>query len=133
VWNAEEDTPLAPMGQVSGCRWRVEEFLEDGKMHLGMADYEARCWTSWHHPMSLVALAHLFVTQTRPDAKSKIPGLTLDLALQIVRAALERPRLTFADALELINYHRKRNRQAHKSHRKSWLQRHKSAQRKLLL
>ena len=34
---------------------RVEEFFEDGKGKLGMAQYEARSWTSWHHHMSLVA------------------------------------------------------------------------------
>ena len=133
VSNAAEDTPLEPMGQVSGCRWRVEEFFEDGKMHLGMADYEARSWTSWHHHTSLVALAHLFVTQTRRDAKSKIPDLTLDMALRIVRAALQRPKLTFEDALELINYHRDRNRQARKSHRKSWMDKHKHILKKVML
>jgi SRSO17 transposase len=131
--HAEEDTPLEVMGQVSGCRWRVEEFFEDGKTHLGMSDYEARSWTSWHHHMCLVALAHLFITQTRRDAKSQIPDLTLDMALRIVRSAMERPTLTFEDVLELIKYHGKRNRQAQKSHRKSWLDKHKSVRKKVML
>jgi SRSO17 transposase len=56
---------------VSGCRFRVEEFLEDGKSHLGMAQYEARGWASWHHHMSLVAIAHLLVTLTRIRLKKK--------------------------------------------------------------
>jgi len=133
VSNANEKTPLEPMAQVSGCRWRVEELLEDGKMYLGMADYEARSWTSWHHHMSLVALAHLFVVQTRRDAKSKIPDLTLDMALRIVRSAMERPQLTFDDAMELIDYHRDRNRQAKKSHRKTWLKNHKRVWKKVML
>ena len=50
--NAEADVPLETMALVSGTRWRVEEFLEDAKGQLGMADYEARSWTSWHHHMS---------------------------------------------------------------------------------
>jgi len=49
VSNADEQTPLAPMALVSGTRWRVEEYFEDAKGELGMADYEARRWTSWHH------------------------------------------------------------------------------------
>jgi SRSO17 transposase len=65
VSNAPEDTPLETMALVTGCRYRVEEFLEEGKSYLGMAQYEARAWSSWHHHMSLVALAHLFVTLTR--------------------------------------------------------------------
>jgi SRSO17 transposase len=129
--NAEPDMPLTPMAQVTGARWRVEEFFEDGKGQLGMAQYEARSWTSWHHHMSLVALAHLFVTQTRRDLKRKNPELTLDMALVLLRAALPRPQLSLEDAKELIEYHQARNRQATESHRKRWLAKHlKSVRRK---
>ena len=57
--------PLPTLAAVTGVRWRVEEFFEDGKGFLGMRDYQARSWTSWHHHMALVAVAHLFVTVTR--------------------------------------------------------------------
>jgi SRSO17 transposase len=69
VCNAPADTPLESMALVSGCRVRVEEYFEDGKSHLGMAQYEARGWSSWHHHMSLVAMAHLLVTLTRQELK----------------------------------------------------------------
>lgn len=69
VSNADEEVTLEEMALVTGCRWRVEEFLEEGKGYLGMADYEARSWTSWHHHMSLVGLAHLFLTLTRQRLK----------------------------------------------------------------
>jgi SRSO17 transposase len=72
--NAPEDEPLETMALVTGTRYRVEEFLEEGKMYLGMAQYEARAWSSWHHHMSLVALAHLFVTLTRLRLKKKLPS-----------------------------------------------------------
>ena len=55
------------MALVTGTRWRVEEFFEHGKGDFGMAGYEARSWTSWHHRMSLVAIAHLFMTTTRNE------------------------------------------------------------------
>jgi len=38
---------------VTGTRFRVEEYFQDGKTHLAMADYEARAWASWHHHMAL--------------------------------------------------------------------------------
>ena len=43
--NAAPDTPLRTMAQVTGVRWRVEEFFEDAKGQLGMAQYEtaSRC------------------------------------------------------------------------------------------
>jgi SRSO17 transposase len=122
--NAEPDTPLEPMAQVTGVRWSVEEFFEDGKGQLGMAQYEARSWTSWHHHMSLVALAHLFVMQTRRALKPAKPELTLDMALRLLRAALPRPRLSLEDAEALVEYHLERNRQATKSHRQTWLAKH---------
>lgn len=74
VSSAPADTPLATLALVSGCRFRVEEFLEEGKSYLGMAQYEARAWSSWHHHMSLVALAHLYVTLTRLRLKKKRPS-----------------------------------------------------------
>jgi SRSO17 transposase len=122
--NAQPDVPLETMALVTGSRCRVEEFFEDGKTHLGMAQYEARSWTSWHHHMSLVALAYLFVTQTRRDVGHKIPELTLDMALQLIQASMGRPRLTVEDASDLIKYHLAHNRQARQSHRKSWLAKH---------
>jgi SRSO17 transposase len=122
--NAEPDVPLEPMAQVTGVRWRIEEFFEDAKGKLGMAQYEARSWTSWHHHMSLVALAHLYVTQTRRDVKRDVPDLTVDMAIRLLLAALPRPQLTLEEAGELIDYYRDRNKQATDSHRKTWLARH---------
>ena len=77
VSNASADEPLATMAGVTGVRWRVEEFFEDSKGNLGMAEYEARAWNSWHHHMSMVAMAHLFVTTTRHELQEEIPELTL--------------------------------------------------------
>jgi SRSO17 transposase len=122
--NAEAATPLDTMALATGVRWRVEELFEDGKGHLGMAQYEARSWTSWHHHMSLVALAHLFVTQTRRDLNREVPDLTLDMAVRLLQAALPRPRLTLEEAGDLIDYYRDRNKQATESHRKTWLEKH---------
>lgn len=73
-FDAGTDAPRETLALVSSCRFRVEEWFEDGKSHLGMADYEGRAWTTWHHHMTLVALAHLLVTQTRQRLKKKRPS-----------------------------------------------------------
>lgn len=126
VSNAAADVTLETMALVTGSRWRVEEFFEDAKGQLGMAQYEARSWRSWHHHMSLVALAHLYVVQTRRDLNRQIPELTLDMAMRLLRAALPRPQLTLQEAGDLVDYYRARNDQAAASHRKTWLARHPS-------
>ena len=74
ISNASAEEPLETMALVTGTRYRVEEYFEEGKSYLGMAQYEARAWSSWHHHMSLVALAHLFVTLTRMRLKKKLPS-----------------------------------------------------------
>jgi SRSO17 transposase len=133
VSNAGPDTPWQDIALAGAARWRVEEVFEDGKMHLGMADYEARSWSSWHHHMSLVALAHLYVTLTKREMKRDVPELTLDMALRILRSTFARPTLNEQEAMDLIDYHLERNRVAHESHRKSWLRKHKQLAKKLLL
>jgi SRSO17 transposase len=133
VSNADEQTPWQTLAMVTGTRFRVEEYFEDGKTHLGMADYEARAWTSWHHHMALVSLAHLLVTLTKRDVKKDIPDLTLDMALRVLRAAFAKPTLSEDEATDLIDYYRDRNKVAHDSHRKSWLAKHKELAKKLLL
>jgi len=69
VSNAEAETTLEVLALVACSRHEVEEFFEDCKGYLGMAQYETRSWTGWHHHMTLVALAHLFVTLTRLGLK----------------------------------------------------------------
>jgi SRSO17 transposase len=71
VSNAEAETPLGTLALVACTRHRVEDFLEDGKSYLGMAQYETRSWVGWHHHMTLVGLAYLFVTLTRLRLKKK--------------------------------------------------------------
>jgi SRSO17 transposase len=72
VSNGDAATPLEVLAQVACTRHEVEEYLEDAKSYLGMAQYETRSWIGWHHHMSLVAMAHLFITLTRRDLKKKL-------------------------------------------------------------
>ena len=71
ISNADPHLPLETLAQITGVRWRVEELFEDCKGYLGMEHYEARAWTSWHHHMALVAVAHLFLTLTRLRLKKR--------------------------------------------------------------
>jgi SRSO17 transposase len=71
VSNAEAETPLSTLALVACTRCRVEEFFEDCKSYLGMAQYETRSYVGWHHHMTLVGLAHLFVTLARKRLQKK--------------------------------------------------------------
>ena len=69
ISNADASTPLGVLAGVACTRHAVEDYFEDAKSYLGMAQYETRSWVGWHHHMSLVAMAHLFTTLTRRDLK----------------------------------------------------------------
>lgn len=74
ISNADAQAPLGVLAEVACTRHAVEDDFEDAKSYLGMAQYETRSWVGWHHHMSLVAMAHWFVTLTRRDLKKKRRG-----------------------------------------------------------
>ena len=92
ISNAAADTPCSTMALVAWTRCRVQEFFEDSNTYLGMTQYETRSWVGWQHHMTLVGLAHLFVTLAQKRSK-RIPELTLDRTVRLLEAALEEPRL----------------------------------------
>jgi SRSO17 transposase len=125
VSNADGETPLSTLALVACTRCRVEEFFEDCKSYLGMAQYETRSWIGWHHHMTLVGLAHLFVTLTRRRLQHQVPELTLDRTVRLLEAALEEPELRLPRAVALVEYHIDRNKIAKASHDKTWEKKHK--------
>lgn len=133
ISNAPRETPVETLAAVSGHRHRVEQFFGDGKGEFGMADYEARGWHSWHHHMSLVAMAHLYTTLTNRKLRKSEPRLTVECALRILQDAIPRPHLEPGDRLRIVEYHLNHTAKAAKSKRKKWLQRHPEAKRKLKL
>jgi hypothetical protein len=65
------------------------------------------------------------------EAKEQVPEL--GMSFDLLRSALDQPTLTFAQALHLTHHHIRRNETAHKSHRKTWLAKHKRLTTKLML
>jgi SRSO17 transposase len=125
VSNADAETPRTTLAQVACTRSQVEEFFEDGKSYLGMAQYETRSWVGWHHHMTLVALAHLFVILVRRRLQRDVPELTLDRTVRLLEAALGEPELRLVRAIALVDYHVRRNEVARRSHAKTWRAKHR--------
>lgn len=60
-------------------RWRVEQDYRELKDELGLDHFEGRSWRGWHHHVSLVCLAHLFLQSERArlaaeEGTQKKPG-----------------------------------------------------------
>ena len=84
--NAPVDTPLLRLGQMQGQRYWVERAFEDAKGECGLADYQALGWRSWHHHVTMVMLAMLFISEQRVAQQ---PGLELLTPHERRRGAIE--------------------------------------------
>ncbi|MGH8060034.1 MAG: IS701 family transposase [Candidatus Entotheonellia bacterium] len=87
--NAAPETPLWEFARVAKAEHRIEECLQRSKSEAGLADYEVRNWTGWHHHQTLSLLATWFLVtetqrgkkiDTRDDVTADSPGHRVDLA-----------------------------------------------------
>lgn len=72
--NAPIPTPRQTLVQVAFHQHRIEESFELAKDDLGMDHYEVRSWIGWHHHMTMVFLAHWFLTLEHRRLGEKIPS-----------------------------------------------------------
>jgi hypothetical protein len=84
--NAPADTPLLRLAQMQGQRYWVERTFEDAKGECGLADYQALGWRAWHHHVTMVMLAMLFIAEQRAAHQ---PGLELLTPRDIVEMLKE--------------------------------------------
>src|SRR5216683_166645 len=73
--NAPVSTPLRVLVWLSGVRWAIEQGFEETKTELGMAHYELRKYTGWHHHMLTCMLAHFFLWHVKIRLGEKSPSV----------------------------------------------------------
>jgi SRSO17 transposase len=66
--------PLVDLVRLAKLRWRVEHDDRELKDALGLDHFEGRSWPGWHHHVTLVSVAHAFVTGQRLDPKAAAPA-----------------------------------------------------------
>jgi SRSO17 transposase len=67
--NLPAEVPLARLVGLAKLRWRVEHDYRELKDALGLDHFEGRSFKGWHHHVTLVSVAHGFVTLERLDPK----------------------------------------------------------------
>ena len=82
--NAAADIAFEALGKRQGQRHFVEVCFKDGKNYLGMAEYEGRGWTFWHHHMALVGVAMLFTVTERVGYKRTMPLLSVRDLVEVI-------------------------------------------------
>lgn len=76
VSNAAETIELKRLAWMQRQRYWVERGFEDAKSECGMADYQVRKWSAWHHHMALVMMAMLFMLTERMRHADSCPLLS---------------------------------------------------------
>ena len=60
---------LRRLVRIAKSRWKIEQDYQQLKEELGLDHYEGRSWTGWHHHVTLVMLAHAFLTLEKLRSK----------------------------------------------------------------
>lgn len=71
--NLPADTSIEQLVALAKLRWRVEQDYRELKDALGLDHFEGRSWAGWHHHVTLVSVAHGFLTlerQRRPQQRA---------------------------------------------------------------
>jgi SRSO17 transposase len=71
--NLPEDTDLRRLVRLAKLRWRIEHDYRELKDALGLDHFEGRSYRGWHHHVTLVSVAHAFLTlerRRRPPARA---------------------------------------------------------------
>lgn len=76
ITNADPKTSPERLAYMQAQRFWIERAFQDAKSELGMADYEVRGWRGWHHHMTLVCMAMLFLLRERLSYSEQVPLLS---------------------------------------------------------
>jgi len=63
--NLPEDTDLETLVRLAKLRWRIEHDYRELKDALGLDHFEGRTYRGWNHHVTLVSIAHGFLTLER--------------------------------------------------------------------
>ena len=72
--NLPAQTPLTQLVSLAKLRWRIEHDYRELKDALGLDHFEGRSFRGWHHHVTLVSIAHAFLTLERLDPKADAPA-----------------------------------------------------------
>jgi SRSO17 transposase len=72
--NLPAEATLFELVRLAKLRWRIELDYRELKDALGLDHFEGRSFRGWHHHVTLVSLAHGFLTLQRLDPKADAPA-----------------------------------------------------------
>ncbi|MEE4266365.1 MAG: IS701 family transposase [Desulfobacteraceae bacterium] len=114
--NADETIDLQKQAWMQLQRYWIERAFEDAKSECGMADYQVRKWSAWHHHMALVMMAMLFMLNERIRHKKTYPLLSCSDIEELLSHFLPRRDVSEAEVIRQLEDRHRRRLSAIKSH-----------------
>jgi SRSO17 transposase len=111
ISNAPADTRVDRLAYMQAQRYWIERSFQDAKNQCGMTDYQVRGWRGWHHHMTMVMLAMLFILEERLRHKETTPLLSAADVATLLDHFLPRRDITEEEVLRQLEV-RHRQRQA---------------------
>jgi SRSO17 transposase len=103
----------------AGQRYWIERAFEDGKGQVGMGDYQARGWVSWHHHMAMVMMAMLFLLEERQQQQSTRPLMSCTDVIELLCFALPKRKISSQELLRQMELrHAKRQASIESAYRR---------------
>jgi SRSO17 transposase len=88
--NAAADTTPLQLARMQGQRYWVERAFEDAKGQCGLADYQVQGWLAWHHHVTMVMLAMLFIAEQRAAHQPTLALLSPRDIVEMLKETLPR-------------------------------------------
>ena len=95
---------------MQGQRYWIERSFEDGKSEVGMGDYQVRGWRGWHHHMTLVMMAMLFLLKERMENNKSHPLLSCSDIVELLSHFLPRRDVCQVEVLRQMEQRHKKRR-----------------------
>lgn len=114
--NADETVGLKRLAWMQLQRYWIERAFEDAKSECGMADYQARKWSAWHHHMALVMMTMLFMLNERIRHKDTYPLLSCSDIEELLSRFLPRRDVSKAEVIRQLQERHRLRQAAIESH-----------------
>jgi SRSO17 transposase len=122
ISNAPSSISTTCLVYMQGQRYLVERVFQDGKNQCGMGQYQARGWRSWHHHMTMVMPAMLFLLEQRINNSSDYPLLSSNDIVELLTHYLPNRKASEEEIFEQLRIrHEKRQRAIDPAYRKQFL------------
>jgi SRSO17 transposase len=114
--NADEAVGLKRLAWMQLQRYWIERAFEDAKSECGMADYQVRKWSAWHHHMALVMMTMLFMLNERIRHKDTYPLLSCSDIEELLSRFLPRRDVSTAEVIRQLEERHRLRQAAIESH-----------------